>query len=111
MRSAGTWEQRSHSQYEFNMRIAETIIGGSQNVQSVPISTVGTIRCSQRRGVVKKTCNMTDAVLKQAMDAVIDQGMKVRAAARTFGIPTTSLRDHLYGRVMGRKRGTKTVLS
>ena len=72
LRSAGTWEQRSHSQYEFNMRIAETIIGGSQNVQSVPISTVGTIRCSQRRGVVKKTCNMTDATLKQAMDAVTD---------------------------------------
>ena len=54
---------------------------------------------------------MTDATLKQAMDAVTDQGMKVRAAAHTFGILTTSLSDHLYGRVMGRKRGTKTVLS
>jgi hypothetical protein len=60
---------------------------------------------------VKKTGNWTDATLKQAMDAITDQGMKVRAAARTFGIPTTSLRDHLYGKVMGRKRGTKTVLS
>ena len=64
-----------------------------------------------KKNAVKKTGNLTDAALKQAMDAVTDQGMKVRAASRTFGIPTSSLRDHLYGRVMGRKRGTKTMLS
>jgi hypothetical protein len=36
--------------------------------------------------------------------------MKVRTAARSFGIPPTSLRDHLYGKVVGKKRGSKTVL-
>jgi hypothetical protein len=44
------------------------------------------------------------------MDVVTDHGMKVRTAARTFGIPPTSLRDHLYGKVVGRKRGSQTVL-
>jgi hypothetical protein len=44
------------------------------------------------------------------MDAVIDQGMKIRATTRTFGILPTSLRDHLYGKVVGRKRGSKTML-
>jgi hypothetical protein len=102
---------RSQSQSELRVRDVETIICGSQNTQSAPINTGGASKCSQRRGAVKKTGNWTDAALKQAMDAITDQGMKVRAAARTFGIPTTSLRDHLYGRVMGRKRGTKTVLS
>jgi hypothetical protein len=44
------------------------------------------------------------------MDAVTDHGMKVRTAARTFGIPPTSLRDHLYGKVVGKKRGSQIVL-
>jgi transposase-like protein len=62
---------------------------------------------SPRRRGQAKTGNWTNATLKQAMDAVTNQGMKVRAAARTFGIPPTSLRDHLYGKVVGRKRGSK----
>ena len=45
------------------------------------------------------------------MDAITDHGMKVKIVAQTDGIPMSSLRDHLYGRVMGRKRGTKTMLS
>ena len=49
LRSAGTWEQRSQSQNEFNMRDVETTIGGSQNIQSLPVSTVGAIRCSQKK--------------------------------------------------------------
>jgi hypothetical protein len=44
------------------------------------------------------------------MDAVTDHGMKVRTAARSFGIPLTSLRDHLYGKVVGRKRDSQTIL-
>jgi hypothetical protein len=102
---------RSQSQSELRVRDVDTTIGGTQKTQSTPINTGGANKCSQRRGAVKKTGNWTDAILKQAMDAITDKGMKVRVAARTFGIPTTSLRDHLYGRVMGRKRGTKTMLN
>jgi hypothetical protein len=62
------------------------------------------------RGPAQKKGTWTNATLKQAMDAITDHGMKVRTAARTFGIPPTSLRDHLYGKVVGRKRGSKIVL-
>ena len=103
MRSACTWEQKNQSQSKFRVRDVETIIGGSQNTQSAPINIVRAIKCSQRRGVVKKTCNWTDTITTQ--------GMKVRVVARTFGIRTSSLRDHLFGRVMGKKRGTKTMLN
>jgi hypothetical protein len=89
------------------VRDVETIIGGSHNIQSVPINTVGAIKCSQRRGAVKKTCIWIDATLKQTMNAITDHGMKVRVDARTFGIPTSTLMDHLYGIVMGRKEGNK----
>jgi hypothetical protein len=44
------------------------------------------------------------------MDTITDQGMKVRVASRHFGIPQTSLRNHLYGRVISRERGSQSVL-
>jgi hypothetical protein len=93
------------------VRDVETIIGGSHNTQSAPISIVGAIRCSQKRGAMKKTINWTDATLKQATDAITYQKMKVRVVVCTFGIPTSSLMDHLYDKVMERKRGAKTMLS
>ena len=37
--------------------------------------------------------------------------MKVRGASRTFGIPCSSLRDHLYGKTTCRQRRTKPTLS
>jgi hypothetical protein len=50
----------------------------------------------------KKNGNWTNAALEQAMDAIIDHGMKIRVASRHFGIHQTSLRNHLYGRVISR---------
>ena len=44
------------------------------------------------------------------MDAVTDEGMKVRTTTRTFGVPNSSLRDHLYGITIGRRRGVKPTL-
>ena len=44
------------------------------------------------------------------MEAV-EVGESIRSAARFFGIPPTSLRDHLYGRSVGRKRDKQGVLS
>ena len=37
--------------------------------------------------------------------------MKIRTISRKFGIPPTSLRDHLFGTVLCRKRGPKIVLN
>ena len=43
-----------------------------------------------------KLCgNWFDASLKHAMDAVTDQGVELKTTLRIFGVPTTSLRDHL----------------
>ena len=36
--------------------------------------------------------------------------MNVRIASRTFGLPPSSIRDQLYGRVQGKKREAKTFL-
>ena len=37
--------------------------------------------------------------------------MKIKTASRNFGILPSSLRDHLFGKVLGRNRGPKTVLN
>ena len=45
------------------------------------------------------------------MDAVTDQGVKVKTASRIFGIPATSLHDHLYGKTLTRQRDNAPVLT
>ena len=44
------------------------------------------------------------------MDKITDEGMKLKVAAKIFGIPSSSLRDHLYGKTTSRQRGTKLTL-
>ena len=39
-----------------------------------------------------------DKTLEKALNAITNDGMKLRVASRTFGIPSSSLRDHLYGK-------------
>ena len=45
-----------------------------------------------------KIGSWTDETLHAAMDKITDQGMKLKVAAKIFGIPSSSLRDHLYGK-------------
>ena len=52
----------------------------------------------------------TDETLHAAMDKITDEGMKLKVATKIFGIPSSSLRDHLYGRTTCRQRGTKPTL-
>jgi hypothetical protein len=77
-------------------------VGGSCPLQSSD-SPISKTRC-------KKNGNWTNASLEQALDAITEHGMKVRIVARHFGIPTTSLKNHLYGRVISRERGSQLVL-
>ena len=44
------------------------------------------------------------------MNAVIDDSMPLREADILFGVPTTFLRDHLYGKTKRRHRGIKSTL-
>ena len=55
------------------------------------------------RGPIKKTGNWTSAQLQQALDAITDEGMKIKTTSRKFGIPPSSLRDHLFGKVLDKE--------
>ena len=65
------------------------------------------VRAALRR---QRTRNWTDAALSDALDAVTDYGMKVNAASRKFGIPASSLRDHLLSKTRSRQRGNSLAL-
>jgi hypothetical protein len=54
--------------------------------------------------------NWISKTLEQALDAITDHVMKIRTASRHFGIPATSLRNHLYGLVTTRQRRSHAVL-
>ena len=40
----------------------------------------------------------------------MDWGVKLKIASRIFGVPATSLHDHLYGKTLTRQRGNAPVL-
>ena len=55
----------------------------------------------------RRTRNWTNAAL---CDAITDDGMKVKATSRKFGILANSLRDHLLGKTTSRQRGNPPAL-
>jgi hypothetical protein len=66
------------------------------------------VPCSRtKNNLSKKTENWTNAQFKATLDAITDDGMKVRVVSRTFGISPNSIRDHLYGRAQGKKNEPK----
>ena len=46
----------------------------------------------------QKTSSWTDLSLQQTLDKITNECMKLKVASKVFGIPSSSLRDHLYGR-------------
>ena len=44
----------------------------------------------------------TNESLHQALDAISDEGMKMRTTSKVFGIPSFFLKNHLYGRTTSR---------
>ena len=56
--------------------------------------------------------NWTELSMREAMNAVQQQGMSVNRASIVYGIPRSTLNDHLVGRVLpGAKSGAPTLLS
>ena len=43
--------------------------------------------------------------------AAVERGGKIRAVARNFDIPASTLADHVNGRILQRKKGPPTVLT
>ena len=68
------------------------------------------VRAPTETHVTHKNGNWSDESLRNAMNAVADNGMPLRQVDRLFGVPTTSLRDHLYGKNRGRHKGIKPTL-
>ena len=68
--------------------------------------------CTSHKGTRERqrTRPWTDETLHAAMDKITDEGMKLKVATKIFGIPSSSLRDHLYGKTTCRQRGTKSTL-
>ena len=87
--------------------MSDTVAGGAQVEQSE--STL--VRAATVMPLTRKNGNWSDKNLYNAMNVMIDDGMPLREAGRLFGVPTTSLRDHLYGKIRGRHRGIKPTLN
>ena len=62
-----------------------------------------------RRYNSHKSASWSDSTLEAAVHAV-DASKSIRGANRCFGISPSSLRDHIYGRSLGRKRSKHGVL-
>ena len=58
----------------------------------------------------RQTGTWTDNQLAVVV-AAVDAGCGLATTARNMGIPATSLRDHIYGRTIKRKKGRQGVLS
>ena len=50
----------------------------------------------------KKTGTWTYLSLENALNSITDDGMSIREASKLYGIPSSSIRDHLYGRTTSR---------
>jgi transposase-like protein len=61
-----------------------------------------------RKGNYRK--KYTQAMLQEALEAITEQGMTVREAAKEFGVSKTTMLDRLAGR-RGEKLGRSTVLT
>ena len=59
----------------------------------------------------KKIGNWTDTTLENALNSITNDGMSFTEASRVYGIPTSSIGDHLYGRMTSRQKGIKPVLA
>lgn len=58
----------------------------------------------------RRTGTWSDDTLAAAI-AAVDAGGKLRTVGRDFGIPASSLRDHVHGKILQRKKGRQGVLT
>ena len=111
LRSSTLLEHQTPSQSNFNSGGEDdNLMGGSRDDERVAPNSQEVPYNRTKRNLPNKTRNWTNAQLKAALDAIIDDGMKMTETSRNFGIPHTSIRDHLFGLVQGKKRGAKTTL-
>ena len=63
----------------------------------------------QKRSKYHQRCDLN---MREAMNAVLEQGVAVSKASNKCGIPRSTLSDHIHGRMLpGVKAGAPTLLS
>ena len=90
-------------------QLPRALIAPLRSVTEAPIVGTPTQTINHRKRRMR-TGTWTDSQLATAV-AAVDAGSKIAAAARDAGIPQSSLRDHLYGRTLKRKKGRQGVLN
>lgn len=80
------------------------------NVDAAPTAAPAVPPAVPRRRRSRRTGAWSDAQLSTVV-AAVESGSAMATVLRAFGIPASSLRDHLYGRTMQRKKGRQGVLS
>jgi hypothetical protein len=68
------------------------------------------VREGPNRSGKKRNGNWSDDQLQRAKWAV-DKGARITSAADYYGIPRSTLRSHVHGITLGRKRGKSSVLT
>ena len=71
------------------------------------VSTSGGVQ-NTKKGL--KIGAWSDESLEKALNTITDEGMKLKVASTVFGIPSSSVRDHVYGKTTSRQRGTQPTL-
>jgi hypothetical protein len=92
-----------HATYELRPRTSPT-------VPLTPLHAGHTNSPSRRRRDRRRVGRWSDAVLESAKN-VVNLGGQIRTIAKLYGIPPSSLVDHINGRTLTRKRGREGVLS
>ena len=84
--------------------------GGGTSAESPEAQT-----CSASQGgrntQRKKTGIWTDLSLENALNSITNDGMSIREASKLYGIPSSSIRDHLYGIRTSRQKDIRPVLT
>ena len=95
-----------HDPYECKVKGFHAVFSIEMNVSKEALAK-GAIDKRQEK---LKNGRWTNMRLENAMNVVIDVGMKFKIATRAFGVPITLLRDHLYRTTTTRQRGNKSTL-
>ena len=85
--------------------------GGGASAEPLPSQTYIGDQVGGKNIHTKKIGTWTDLLLENALNSITDDGMSIREASKLYGIPTSSIRDHLYGRTTSRQKGIRPVLT
>ena len=76
------------------------------NLHAVPPVHSSKVKNTRALKVMKRGA-WSDESLQHALDAITDEGMRLRQASKVLGNPTSLLKDHLYSRTTTRQRVIK----